>query len=171
MTAGDTAYNTALKLSGVNRGLLLRHSDGRTQEPTPELALDRPANSGDLCFMNAMELAALIRACKVSPRDVMAAHLERIDRLNPKINAIVAKLDDDRCLELADAMGSYHGISVPVTVDSTGQRSIATDTPATGYGVFLPGMPLRWHSASSRKPMNPGRRAVPPSALGVLPRT
>jgi len=92
-----------LKVASARASLGTSTGCGRTQEPTSELALDRPANSGDLCFMNAMELAALIRARKVSARDVMAAHLERIDRLNPKINAIVAKLDDDRCLELADA--------------------------------------------------------------------
>jgi amidase len=32
----------------------------------------------------------------------MAAHLERIDQLNPTLNAIVAKLDDEECLALAD---------------------------------------------------------------------
>ena len=31
----------------------------------------------------------------------------------------------------ADAMASYHGISVPVTVGSTGQRSFATDSRGT----------------------------------------
>ena len=61
------------------------------------------ASSGDLCFTSAKELAALIRARKVSAREVMAAHLDRINRLNPKINAIVAKLDDQACLALADA--------------------------------------------------------------------
>ena len=57
----------------------------------------------DLCFMNAMDLAALIRARRVSAREVMAAHLEQINRLNPRINAIVARLDDETCLALADA--------------------------------------------------------------------
>ena len=33
----------------------------------------------------------------------MAAHLARIERFNPRLNAIVAKLDDDQCLALADA--------------------------------------------------------------------
>jgi len=61
------------------------------------------AGSGDLCFTSAKELAALIRARKVSARELMAAHLDRINRLNPKINAIVAKLDDQACLALADA--------------------------------------------------------------------
>ena len=50
----------------------------------------------------------------------MAAHLERIARINPAINAIVAKLDDERCLTLADeadqtlargdAVGPLHGL-------------------------------------------------------------
>ena len=61
-----------------------------------------PDKSSDLCFMSARELATLIRNRKVSAREVMAAYLERINRLNPKINAIVAKLDDDKCLALAD---------------------------------------------------------------------
>jgi amidase len=33
----------------------------------------------------------------------MAAHLARIERFNPRLNAIVAKLPDDECLALADA--------------------------------------------------------------------
>jgi amidase len=57
----------------------------------------------DLCFLKATELAALIQSRKVSAREVMAAHLERINRLNPVINAIVAKLDDEKCLALAEA--------------------------------------------------------------------
>jgi amidase len=57
----------------------------------------------DLCFLTAIELETLIRTRKVSAREVMTAHLERIGRLNPKINAIVAKLDDEQCLALADA--------------------------------------------------------------------
>src|SRR6267142_5750490 len=55
-----------------------------------------------LCFMNARELADSIRRRKISAREVMAAFLRQIERVNPKINAIVAKLDDDKCLALAD---------------------------------------------------------------------
>jgi amidase len=57
----------------------------------------------DLCFTNATDLARLIRTRTVSVREVMAAHLERIQHVNPRVNAIVAKLDDDQCLALADA--------------------------------------------------------------------
>jgi amidase len=72
--------------------------------------------------MTARDLAALIRSRKISARDVMAAHLEQISRLNPKINAIVAKLDDAQCLALADAadqraargdsLGPLHGLPI-----------------------------------------------------------
>lgn len=73
-----------------------------------------------LCFTGARDLAAQIRARRVSARDVMAAFLAQIARLNPHLNAIVAKLDDDDCLARADAadralatgaaVGPLHGL-------------------------------------------------------------
>jgi amidase len=76
--------------------------------------------SRDLCFASGRELASLIRGRQVSAREVMAAYLDRINRLNPTLNAIVAKLDDDQCLSLADeadrrlargdAAGPLHGL-------------------------------------------------------------
>jgi amidase len=81
-----------------------------------------PAKPSNLCFMSARELAALIRSREVSAREVMAAHLKQINRVNPTINAIVAKLDDDRCLALADdadrrmargeGVGPLHGLPI-----------------------------------------------------------
>src|SRR5215204_4823724 len=82
-----------------------------------------PARSCDLCFMSARELARLIRARSLSARELMAASLEQIKRVNPKINAIVAKLDDDKCLALADEadrltrrepIGPLHGLPVAI---------------------------------------------------------
>src|SRR5688572_5334409 len=61
------------------------------------------ATADELCFSSAVELARMIRSREVSAREVMAAHLARIERFNPRLNAIVAKLDDDACLDLADA--------------------------------------------------------------------
>jgi amidase len=75
---------------------------------------------GELCFMSARELTQLIRNCRISTREVMGAFLRQIDRFNSKINAIVAKLDDDKCLALADQaderlsrddqLGPLHGL-------------------------------------------------------------
>lgn len=74
----------------------------------------------DLCFTSARALAARIRSRDVSAREVMAAHLARIERLNPGLNAIVAKLDDASCLALAESadrrllrgepVGPLHGL-------------------------------------------------------------
>lgn len=56
----------------------------------------------DLCFLTAREQTRLVRDREVSARELMAAHLDRIAKVNPFVNAIVAKLDDERCLALAD---------------------------------------------------------------------
>jgi len=69
---------------------------------TPGPAAASPESADGLCFMSARELVGLIRARKLSARDVMLAHLRQIERVNPRVNAIVAKLDDVKCLALAD---------------------------------------------------------------------
>ena len=43
----------------------------------------------DLCFLSIAELASLMRARTVSPVEVTEAHLARIERLNPTLNAFV----------------------------------------------------------------------------------
>src|SRR5688572_16162847 len=73
-----------------------------------------------LCFAGARELAGQVRARQVSAREVMTAFLSQINRLNPHLNAIVARLDDEACLALADeadrvlargdAVGPLHGL-------------------------------------------------------------
>src|SRR5262245_6872485 len=70
--------------------------------------------------MSARELAQRMRTREISAREVMSAFLRQIERINPKINAIVAKLDDEKCLALAyeadrrlshgDAVGTLHGL-------------------------------------------------------------
>jgi amidase len=75
-----------------------------------------------LCFTSARALATLISRRELSAREVMAAHLAQIARLNPRINAIVAKLPDEACLALADEadarqaaghpLGPLHGLPI-----------------------------------------------------------
>ena len=45
--------------------------------------------SGDLHYRSAGELARMIRAREVSAREVVAAHIERIEEVNPALNAVV----------------------------------------------------------------------------------
>ena len=47
------------------------------------------SKSDELCDLDAVELAARMRRKEVSAREVMTAHLARIERVNPKVNAIV----------------------------------------------------------------------------------
>jgi amidase len=72
---------------------------------------------------SAVELAAMIRDREVSSREVVQAHLDRIEAVNPHLNAIV-RLLPDQALAAADAadravadgrrLGPLHG--VPFTV-------------------------------------------------------
>src|SRR5439155_12846160 len=52
-------------------------------------AEEQASIADELCDLTAVDLAARIRHKQVSARDVMAAHLARIERVNPKVNAIV----------------------------------------------------------------------------------
>jgi amidase len=46
-------------------------------------------SDSSVCFTSAVEMATLIRAKKLSAREALAAHLKQIERVNPKVNAIV----------------------------------------------------------------------------------
>src|SRR5258705_25196 len=52
-------------------------------------ALDAQAAASSVCFMSTVEMARLIRTKKLSAREALAAHLMQIERINPKVNAIV----------------------------------------------------------------------------------
>ncbi|HJV80739.1 amidase [Noviherbaspirillum sp.] len=75
----------------------------------------------DICHLSATEMAAEIRAGHLSAREVMQAHLARIDSINPKVNAIVT-LHAEQALSAAAAadeaqargepLGPLHGLPV-----------------------------------------------------------
>jgi aspartyl-tRNA(Asn)/glutamyl-tRNA(Gln) amidotransferase subunit A len=89
----------------------------------------------ELCWLSATELAALIRAKKVSPVELVDAVLARIDKLNPRLNAYVLVLADEarrrakaaeRALTRRSAtLGPLHGIpySVKDLVTTKGVRT------------------------------------------------
>ena len=79
------------------------------------------AGSPEICFLTAVEMAALIRQKKLSAREVMAAHLKQIERLNPKVNAIVTLVGEqaaenarkaDEAQARGAALGPLHGLPV-----------------------------------------------------------
>lgn len=74
-----------------------------------------PVSAADLVAADAVDLAEWIRTRKVSCREVMVAFLDQIERLNPKVNAIVSLQARDGLLAQADerdaqlARGEYLG--------------------------------------------------------------
>jgi amidase len=59
----------------------------------------------DVLFRSATELAAMVREGEVSSRELVETALERIEELNPELNAFV-EVDADGALAAADAIGS-----------------------------------------------------------------
>lgn len=92
------------------------------------------AASDQLCDLSAIELVARIRRKDLSAREVMTAHLARIERVNPRVNAIVtlvaerAMADAARADELTargGTLGVLHGLPVAHKdlVDTAGIRT------------------------------------------------
>ncbi|HZY79863.1 MAG TPA: hypothetical protein VFE50_10090, partial [Cyclobacteriaceae bacterium] len=71
------------------------------KSPVERNAPNVPNNPSDLCFTTAIDLVKLMRAKKVSARDVMQAHLKQIARVNPKVNAIVTLVPEDQLMKEA----------------------------------------------------------------------
>ena len=75
----------------------------------------------DLCFLTATELARRIRARDLSVTDVVRAHLAQIERVNPRVNAIVTLTAEralaearvkDEALARGGAMGPLFGLPI-----------------------------------------------------------
>jgi Asp-tRNA(Asn)/Glu-tRNA(Gln) amidotransferase A subunit family amidase len=51
-------------------------------------------DAADLCYTPALDLGRMIRARQVSPVEIVTAVLERLDRLNPTLNAFLTPTPD-----------------------------------------------------------------------------
>src|SRR6266849_6071583 len=86
-----------------------------------------------LFFLSATEMAEQVRLKKLSPVELLDAHLARIEALNPKLNAFV-QLDTERARRQAqaaeaavmrgEAVGPLHGapISIKSSIEVAGLR-------------------------------------------------
>lgn len=96
--------------------------------------------------MSTVEMAALIRARKLSAREALDAHLKQIERVNPKVNAIVtlvAEMAADAAAK-ADEMqaqkqnlGPLHGLPV-AHKDLFETRGIRTTFGSLLYKDYIP---------------------------------
>src|SRR5881396_1643254 len=89
----------------------------------PFVASTREAQAGasSVCFMSAVDMARLIRTKKLSAREALAAHLNQIERVNPKVNAIVTLVPEmaadaatkaDEMQARGEKLGALHGLPV-----------------------------------------------------------
>ncbi len=110
-------YRPWRRRSGTLQGMPWRFSDARAY------SRGEIAHMTDIAFRSAGQLAAAIATKEIGSRELLEHYLRRIDRLNPKINAVVT-LDVERARQRADAAdaafarghrwGPLHG--VPMTI-------------------------------------------------------
>ena len=104
----------------------------------------------ELCFLSAEELGRLIRERDVSAEEAMAACLEQIERINPRVNAIVtlvleramrdARAADEGLAETiarGEDVGPLHGLPV-AHKDLALTRGIRTTFGSLIYEDFVP---------------------------------
>jgi amidase len=92
------------------------------------------AGTDQICDLSAVELVARMRRKDLSAREVMTAHLARIERVNPKVNAVVTLVAEramagaaraDELMARGEAAGVLHGLPVAHKdlVDTAGIRT------------------------------------------------
>ncbi len=100
----------------------------------------------EICYMTASELSRRIRARDVSVKEVMEAHLAQIERVNPKVNAIVTLLPElaieqaaaaDEALARGESTAALHGLPI-AHKDLFETQGIRTTFGSPIYKDFVP---------------------------------
>ncbi|MBM3791432.1 MAG: hypothetical protein FJW35_13950, partial [Acidobacteria bacterium] len=100
----------------------------------------------ELCFRTATELVGLIRSGQASVREVLRQHLDQIERVNPRVNAICTLVADqamaqagkaDEALARGERGGPLFGLPVAIK-DLVSTRGIRTTFGSLVYKDFVP---------------------------------
>jgi amidase len=103
--------------NATRRDILL----GMAAVPLLQDTLEAQTTPSSVCFMSTVEMARLIRAKKLSAREALAEHLKQIERVNPKVNAIVTLVPEmaaaaaakaDEMQARKETLGPLHGLPV-----------------------------------------------------------
>ncbi len=96
---------------------------------------DLSGADNEICYLTALEMLALLRAKKISARELMQAHLQQIEKINSKVNAIITLVPENELLAQALAAdeafakgkptGALHGLPVAAK-DLTETKGIRT---------------------------------------------
>src|SRR5260370_42562517 len=94
-------------------------------------------------YASIAEITASVRSKKLSPVEIVNAHLKRIEAMRPKLNAFVhidadgaraqARGAEDAVLRGA-ALGPLHG--VPITIKSCIDVAVIAIAPGAGVGAW-----------------------------------
>ena len=101
----------------------------------------------ELCFMTATELVRRIRTQELSCKEVMEAHLTQIERINPKVNAIVTRVPHEQIMSRVQAadeaiasgqeVGPLHGLPI-AHKDLVPTKDLRTTWGSRIYKDFIP---------------------------------
>ena len=103
-------------------------------------------SSSEICFLTAADLAGRIRSREISCREVMQAHLDQIERVNHKVNAIITLLPEsgleqaaaaDEALAQGQVIGPLHGLPV-AHKDLVPTKGIRTTWGSPIYADHIP---------------------------------
>jgi amidase len=103
-------------------------------------------SDSEICFLEATELARLMRTRELSAREVMEAHLAQIGRVNKEVNAIVTFLPEqamerarvaDEALARGEEVGPLVGLPV-AHKDLVPARGVRTTFGSLVYEDFVP---------------------------------
>src|SRR2546428_7091797 len=119
---------------------------GMAAVPFVQGSLGAQGDTASICFMSAVEMARMIRAKKLSAREALAGHLTQIERVNPKVNAIVTLVPEmaaeaaakaDEMQARKQTLGPLHGLPV-AHKDLLETRGIRTTYGSLLYKDYIP---------------------------------
>lgn len=102
--------------------------------------------SEDICFTPAVKLREMIRSRFLSPVELVKVYLNRIERINPFINAyctVVPEMalqsakETEAAIRRGDELGTLHGIPVSIK-DNTLTKGIRTTFGSKAFENFIP---------------------------------
>jgi amidase len=108
--------------------------------------MENTMENQEICFLTATELTQRIRTKELSASEVMEAHLRQIERVNPRVNAIVTFLPEqaleqaraaDDALARGKEIGPLHGLPV-AHKDLVPTKGIRTTLGSLAFKDFIP---------------------------------
>jgi amidase len=96
----------------------------------------------ELAFAPATEQAELVRRREVSPVELVESYLERIERLDPELNAYVTVCGEEalgaaRAAEVEPAERPFHGVPIAIK-DLTETAGVRTTFSSRAFADFVP---------------------------------